>query len=134
MASDSLGIIVLQKVVEQDLDLGVGQVDVIHPSSGKQRGDQVNLGTFAVAASMTWNPGAVSAGQYVSQIVPCVGASPTSSVALAFFTGPFGHQNHCIHAEVVTKNEVLVIVTNNDAINPLTIGSGTLKVLAFLVP
>ena len=129
----SAGLIVLEKIVEQDLNLGTAQVDVTHPASGKQRGDQINIATFSNYAELVWAPGAVGPGSYITQIVPCVGAYPGDPVMVSF-DGTLGHEHFTLAGRVVNRNEVLVTMINGDLINPLAVGSGALRVFDFNVP
>ena len=57
MANDT---ILLQPAVAEDLDIGVGQVEVAAPSGGVALGNKINIGSFAIRKTFSFTPGAIA--------------------------------------------------------------------------
>lgn len=127
------GAIRYDPVIDVDLALGVGGMTVTDPAGGQISGSRINLRTFGLTAQETWAPAAVGTHGVATVDVALLGARIGYPV-LVSFTGSLGHQNHSLHAEVVSDESVRVFLLNNDDLSTLTVGSGTLRIFCFPVP
>lgn len=122
------GALIYERIVEQDLDVGIGEVEVTSPGGGKMIGRRVNVASLAyITKAQTWDPGTVDAGGFESVSIPLAGIT-NGDFVLASFTG-IPHSQVILHATVYNSN-VIVALTNVGAVahNP---GSGTLRVAVF---
>lgn len=122
------GALVYERGVEQDLDIGIGEVEVSSPGGGKMKGRRVNIASFAFATEVqTWDPGSIDPSGFESVSIPIVGIT-NGDFVMASFTG-IPHSQVILHATVYNGN-VIVALVNNALIahNP---GSGTLRVAVF---
>lgn len=120
-----------EKIVKQDLNLGVGTVDVTMPGGGTSTGDQVNLGTFAVVATATWSPGSIANGASAETTVTVAGVA-LGDLALASYSAALA-AGLTISAHVSAANTVTVTITNTSGGALTPTASSTVRVLAFVV-
>ena len=126
---------VYERVLEEDLNLGVGTAQVQNPGGGVLNGHQVNLTTFSLAGAggskvtATWDPGEVLASQSVSTTVSVPGAAfgdiclPSFSLALSGLV---------LSAEVDAADVVRVTLSNTTGA-AIDLASGTITLLVFRV-
>lgn len=122
------GALVYERAVEQDFDIGIGEVEVTAPTGGKMKGRRVNIASFAFATySGAWDPGAVAAGSYVSTSIPITGISNGDFLMVSFDGIP---NSQVIRHQNIFNSNVIVSLTNVGvaAHNP---GSGTLRIAVF---
>jgi len=122
------GALVYERAVEQDLDIGTGEVEVSSPGGGKQKGRRINIASFAFATqAQVWDPGSIPAGEFSSVSIPITGIEAGDFVWVSFNGIP--HSQVILHSTVYGGN-VIVAMTNNALVahNP---GSGTLRVAVF---
>lgn len=119
-------------VIDVDLAIGVGGVTVSNPGGGQISGSRINVATFGLRAQATFNPGAVAVNNVAVQQIACLGAR-IGYPCMVSFSGILGHFNNTLTAQVTVDDNVLITLINNDAGNPLTVGSGTARVFCFPV-
>jgi hypothetical protein len=120
--------LVYEKIVQEDLNVGTGAVNVTAPGGGTLVSTQLGLHSLAVGqvkVSGTWDPASVAAGSKVSTTLTVSGAS-LGDFALASFS--LDVQELTMTADVSATNTVEVVLANltGSAVN---LASGTLSVL-----
>lgn len=118
-----------EKIVEEDLNLGVSTATVTMPSGSTATGTQINLQTFALSASKTWDPGSLANGAQTSTTVTVTGAV-AGDMVLASLTTLDGTYKLILSAYVSAADTVTVLLANSSG-GTLDCPSGTLKVLVF---
>lgn len=130
------GAIVYEKAVAEDLNIGVGEVDVTNPGGGKVRGTRINLGSFAfITYAAAWTPGSLG---------PCNTASPDNTALLAISLagvepGDFvavswdGNLSRrlALWGWVEERGTVNVVMANISSTGTTNPGTGNLRVLVF---
>lgn len=128
------GAVVIEKAAAEDLALGVGTVTRTNPAGGAMTASKVNLASFALTTSQTWDPGQVG-GAFASPVTVdvTVAGAQLGDVAAATHTGDFQNDALFMTARVVAANTVRVCIHNHSGVvfNP---GTGTLRVLVFRIP
>lgn len=122
--------LVFEKVVQEDLNVGTGSVNVTAPGGGTLASTQINVSSLAVgqlAVTATWNPGEVAAGSKVSTTVTVSGAALGDFVLRSF---SLDLQELTLTADVVSANTVEVVLANLTGA-AVDLASGTLKVAVF---
>lgn len=127
------GTIIYGPVTDVDLAVGVGGFTNAAPGGGTIVGARINLQTFGFLGQAVWAPAAVDPSNVTTTTVAVVGARPGFPV-LVTFDGILGHQNRVLVGRCENADQVVVGLLNNDAVNPLSVGSGTLRVWCFPVP
>lgn len=129
--------IVVETLGAEDLDLGTSTATKTHASGGTYTVHEINLSTLAIngptggAVKSTWAPGTVAAGGIVSTSVTVAGAAIGDMVMvshdkiLATKLQPTG--------VVSAANTVDVVIANLTG-SPVTLASGSLRVMVFHVP
>lgn len=118
-----------ERLVQEDLNVGVGLTSKRNPGGGTLAATQVGLHTFAVgqaAVTATWAPGTIANGAQATTTVTVPGAA----------IGDFVLASHdsiltnalILSAHVSAANTVTVVLANLSGAAP-TVASGTLKVL-----
>ena len=72
MADDS---ILLQPIVAEDINVGVGTVEVAAPSGGTVVGSKVNVGSFAIRQTFSYAAGTLAANGVVQTTITVPGAA-----------------------------------------------------------
>lgn len=119
---------VFEKILTQDLNLGVGAATKTNPGGGLLTGTQVGIHSLAVggmSVTGTWDPGSVSAGSKVSTTITVPGASLGDFVLASF---SLDLQELALTASVSSDNTVEVVLANLTGVL-VDLASGTLKVL-----
>lgn len=123
------GAIIFEKAVQEDLDIGVGQVDITNPGGGSIRGTRINLGSLAYGSySATWAPGTVLAGNRVSIDVSIPGAVLADFVLVTFAGIP---SQRVYLRGYVSAADVVTVVLDNLGVVDSNPGSATLRILLF---
>ena len=120
--------ILVQPAVAEDLNIGVGEVEVAAPSGGILIGNKINLGTFAIRQTFSWVAGTLAANGVVQTTVAVAGA------ALGFPTSVAYNQIVPVAAisdtRVQTANSVKLTIFNLGG-SPITLGTLTGTILVF---
>jgi hypothetical protein len=116
-----------EKVVKEDLNLGTGTATVTMPGGGTDTGTQINLSTFGLAASDTWDPASVADGDQATTTITVTGAVLGNFVIASFSLDLQGLQ---LTAYVSAADTVTVVLSNNTG-GAVNLSSGTLRVLVF---
>lgn len=117
-----------EKLVQEDLDVGISTATVRNPGGGTLVGTQIGIHSLSVgqlATTATWNPGEVAVGGKVSTTVTVSGAALGDFVLASF---SLDLQELTLTASVSATNTVEVVLANNTG-SAVDLASGTLKVL-----
>lgn len=120
--------LVYEKIVQEDMNVGVGAVSVSAPGGGTLASTQVGIHSFAVGqvkVTATWNPGEVAAGSKVSTTVDVSGASLGDFVLVSF---SLDLQELTLTGYVSAANTVEVVLANLTGA-AVDLASGTISVL-----
>lgn len=123
--------IVYEKIVTEDLNIGTGSVAVTNPGGGQMQGTQINLASFAFArASQAWTPGTLANGATATTSAVIKGVLPGDLVivSLTTLTGLA-----LILFGMAGTDTVNVFLVNLSGVQQ-TITAGTLKVSVFKTP
>lgn len=124
------GALIYEKAVQEDLDIGTGQVDISNPGGGTIRGTRINLGSLAFATYNTdWTPGSVAAGGIVSIAVSLPGVV-FGDMVLASFASALLAPLVVVFAWVSAADTVTVSI-NNATGAPVNPGTARLRVMVF---
>jgi hypothetical protein len=122
------GAIVFDTLVQEDLDVGTGQVDKPHPASGIIRGTRINLQSLAFASyNSAWAPGAIPAQGSVSVAITLTGVR-ARMLAVAWHAGI---KNPSAFLKAETDNDTVTVSYMNISGAPVNPGSGNLRILVF---
>lgn len=124
------GALVYERVTEQDIEVGTGEVEITSPAGGKMRARRVNIASLAFATvSQAWTPGSVdpSVNPFRSLTIAITGVS-AGDMVLASWTGLA--DSRVIFSTVAQADAVVVSIvsTNNVVHNP---GTGTIRLAVF---
>lgn len=126
MPNDS---ILVQPVVEEDLNVGVGAVEVAAPSGGILVGHKVNVGSLAIRQTFSWVAGTVGANSVVTTTIAVPGAALGFPVLVAFNeVVPIAAEQD---VRVQTANSVKLSIFNRSDITPITLNTLTGTILVF---
>ena len=117
-----------ERIVQQDIDTGVGSATKRNPGGGTLSATQVGIHSFAVGqaqATATWNPGSIAVGFFEAKDVTVSGAA-LGDFAIASFS--LDVQDLILTVNVTATNTATAILANNTAA-AVDLGSGTLAVL-----
>ena len=123
----------IEKIVQEDLNIGTDMSWVTAPGGGELRSTQLGLHSFARGQreyTATWAPGAITAGSKASTTVTV----PDAAVA-DFVTASHDQiltSNLRIAGHVSAANTAKVVIHNPTA-SSVTVASGTVSVLVFPV-
>ena len=120
--------LVYEKIVQEDLNVGVGAVTVTAPGGGTLASTQIGIHSLAVGqvkATATWDPASVAAGSKISTTVTVSGAS-LGDFALASFS--LDLQELTLTCYVSASNTVEVVLANLTG-SAVDLASGTLAVI-----
>lgn len=120
--------LVYEKVVQQDLNVGVGAVNVTAPGGGTLASTQIGIHSLSVGqvkVTGTWDPGSVAAGAKVSTTLTVSGASLGDFVLRSF---SLDIQELTLTADVSAANTVEVVLANLTGA-AVDLASGTLAVI-----
>jgi hypothetical protein len=120
--------LVYEKVVQNDLNVGVGSVNVTAPGGGTLASTQIGVHTFAVGqvqVTGTWNPSSIASGATETTTLTVSGASLGDFTLASFSVSLAGLQ---LTSYVSAANTVTAVLSNltGSAVN---LASGTLAVL-----
>lgn len=124
--------LIYEKVVQEDLNVGTGDVNVTAPGGGAIASTQINLASFSVgqlATTATWNPSEVAAGGTQTTTVTVAGAVLGNHVSVSF---SLSLQGMDMSGYVSASNTVTVVLSNLTGA-AIDLASGTLSVLVFAV-
>ena len=120
--------LVYEKIVQEDLNVGVGAVNVTAPGGGTLASTQIGIHSLAVGqvkATATWDPASVAAGSKISTTVTVSGASLGDFVLASF---SLDLQELTLTCYVSASNTVEVVLANLTG-SAVDLASGTLAVL-----
>lgn len=120
-----------EKVVQEDLNVGISTVTVTNPTGGSLTGTQIGIHSVAVgqvAWTETWNPGSIAAAGYEAEDVTVPGAAVGDFVMASLTT--MVTNDMMLTAHVSAADTVKVILFNPTA-GAIDLGSGTLAVIVF---
>jgi len=120
-----------EKVVQEDLNVGLGTVSVTNPGGGTLTGVQVGIHSVAVgqvAWKDTWNPSAIAAAGYEAKSVTVPGAAVGDFVLLSLSSMV---TNDMMLTGNVSAADTVEAVLFNPTGGSLNLGAGTLSVLVF---
>jgi hypothetical protein len=123
------GAIVFEKAVQEDLDIGVGQVDVTNPGGGTVRGTRVNLQSLAfysALAVIAW--GTVQPSSFVSFNISVPGVRKGDFVQVSYDLDLAGL---LFIRGYVSSDDVVTVVIQNIGSIPANAGSGNTRVMVF---
>lgn len=128
--------LVFEKLVREDINLGVSTALVSLPTGAQGIGAQVNLATFARYVTQTWDPGnlAANAAELLTVSVPGAAVGDPVSVTHDKILGSdSAHDEILLYARVIAAGSVRVVIKNTGA-GAVNIQSGTLRLLVFSIP
>lgn len=117
-----------EKVVQEDLNVGTGSVNVTAPGGGSLASTQIgvhSLGVGQAATTTTWDPGSIASGSEEVKEVTVSGAALGDFVLVSF---SLDVADLTLTAQVTAANTVTAQLSNNTGA-AVNLGSGTLKVL-----
>lgn len=120
-----------EKVVQEDLNVGITTVTVTNPTGGSLTGTQIGIHSVAVgqvAWTETWDPGSIAAAGYEAEDVTVPGAAVGDFVMASLTT--MVTNDMMLTAHVSAADTVKVILFNPTA-GSIDLGSGTLAVIVF---
>ena len=120
-----------EKVVQEDLNVGITTVTVTNPTGGSLTGTQIGIHSVAVgqvAWTETWDPGSIAAAGYEAEDVTVPGAAVGDFVIAPLTT--LLTNDMMLTAHVSAADTVKVILFNPTA-GAIDIGEGTLAVIVF---
>ncbi len=127
--------IVYEKIVGEDCNLGTGTTTVTNPNGGTLTGTQVSLSTFSIngataqANTATWDPSSVLAAQSTTTTVSVPGAALGNMVLASFSLDLAG----CTLSAYVSSVNTVTAVLSNPTTSAIDLSSGTLRLLVFSV-
>ena len=119
---------VYEKLLQEDLNLGVSPATKTNPGGGLLMGTQVGIHSLAVgrmSVSAVWDPGSVAAGSKVSTTITVPGAALGDFVLRSF---SLDLQELSFTADVSVDNTVEVVLANLTGV-AVDLASGTLRIL-----
>lgn len=126
--------VIVDTLMAQDLELGIGTTSKEHPGGGTLNGHQISLSTFSVAGAAgtattgTWAPGLIVTGSQATTTLVVAGAVIGDKVLVSLST--LTTEALLFTGHVSAANQVTVVLVNLTGSN-VTIASGTLSVLVF---
>lgn len=120
--------LVFEKIVQEDLNVGVGSVNVTAPGGGTLASTKIGIHSLAVGqvqVTGTWNPASIASGATETTTLTVSGASLGDYTLSSFSVSLAGLQ---LTSYVSAANTVTVVLSNltGAAVN---LASGTLAVL-----
>lgn len=125
--------IVVETLMAEDLELGIGSTSKTHQSGGVLQGHQISLSTLSLAGAAgvgttdTWDPSNIVNGGSVSTTIAVPGAALGDQVLWSFSLDLAG----LIPFAYVSAANVVTIGLANLSGAPVDLASGTAKVLVF---
>lgn len=120
-----------EKVVQEDLNVGIGTTTVTNPGGGSLSATQVGIHTVGIGQSVTtstWSVGAIADGAALNKDIAVAGAA-VGDFVLASHTKMLTDELS-ISAHVSAADTVKVVISNSSGAS-VTPGSGTASVLVF---
>lgn len=120
-----------EKVVQEDLNVGITTVSVTNPTGGSMTGTLIGIHSVAVgqvAWTETWNPGAIAAAGYEAEDVTVPGAAVGDFVMASLTTMVTNDMMLTAH---VSAADTVKVVLFNPTSGSIDLGSGTLAVIVF---
>ena len=120
--------LVYEKLVQEDISVGVGAVNVTAPGGGTLASTQVGIHTFAVGqlkTTGTWDPASVASGSTVTTTLTVSGASLGDFTLASFSLSLQGMQ---LTSYVSSSNTVTAVLSNLTG-SAVDLSSGTLSVI-----
>lgn len=121
--------ILIQPIVEEDINVGVGEVEVAAPSGGIMVGHKVNVGSLAIRQTFSWAAGTVAAAGVAQTTISVPGAALGFPVLVAY--------NEVVpvaaisDTRVQTANSVKLTIFNQSPTVPITLNTLTGTILVF---
>lgn len=130
------GAIVFALLTEQDIERGVGDIDVPAPGGGTMRASRVNLSSLAVKRyQVTHDFGTIAAGSAASLAIALDGVTVGSLVLVTFDGTPYlSSFSQLLLSAVVSVTGTVTVTVYNVGPGSLSSGSGTLRVMVFDLP
>lgn len=124
------GALVYERVTEQDIEVGTGEVEITSPAGGKMRARRVNIASLAFATvSQAWTPGTVdpNVNPFRSLTIAIVGVV-AGDMVVASWSGLA--DSRVLFTATAGADAVVVALTgtNNVTHNP---GTGTVRLAVF---
>lgn len=125
--------IVVETLMAQDLEYGVGTTSKTHASGGTLNGHQISLSSFSLAGASgvgptaTWDPSEIANGGSATTTIAVPGAQLGDFVLVSFSIDIAGL---ILTAYVSSLNTVTLVLANLSGA-PVDLASGTAKVLVF---
>ena len=125
MPNDS---ILVQPIVEEDINVGVGSVEVAAPSGGILVGHKVNVGSLAIRKTFSWAAGTLAANGVLQNTFNVVGAALGYPVLIAY--------NQVVPVAVLSDTRVQLgntvkLTLFNLGASPITLNTLTGTILVF---
>lgn len=120
--------LVYEKVVQEDLNVGVGAVNVTAPGGGTLASTQVGIHSLAVGqvkVTGTWNPSSIASGATTTTTLTVSGASLGDFTLASFSLSLAGLQL----TSYVSAADTVTVVLSNLTGSAVDLASGTLAVL-----
>ena len=120
-----------EKVVQEDLNVGITTVTVTNPTGGSLTGTLIGIHSVAVgqvAWTETWDPGSIAAAGYEAEDVTVPGAAIGDFVMASLTTMV---TNDMMLAAHVSAADTVKVILFNPTANPIDLGIGTLAVIVF---
>lgn len=123
--------IVYEKIVTEDLNIGTGSVAVTNPGGGQMQGSQINIASFAFATvSQAWAPGTIGISVTANTSVAIKGVLPGDFILVSLTTLTGG----ALALYGIAGVDVVNVYMGNGTGAPQAISAGTLKVSVFKTP
>lgn len=127
------GAIVFEKAIAEDLDIGIGEVDVTNPGGGTIRGTRINLQSLAAGYEYAgaWTPGSLAVFPFgtLTTDIPIPGVA-LGDFVLVTFDSTVTSEQVLFNGYVAVAGTVRVALRNLGNVI-LNLGTGTLRVLVF---
>lgn len=121
------------KVVEENLNIGVGRVEIPAGNTGKVRAHRINLSSFAIRVRFSADFGTIASQSLGVADVTVPGAA-LGYPCLVAFEQNLGPGQYEIDGRVTIANTVRVAIFNRSPTQPATVGTVTGTVLVFPIP
>ena len=126
--------VVVERLMSEDIERGVGSTSKTHPSGGTLNGYKVNIGSFSTkesdaAVTATWDPGSIASGAEEVVEVTVTGTALGDFVLVSF---SLDVADLTLTAQVTATDTVTVQLSNLSG-SAVDLGSGILKVSVFKV-
>lgn len=135
MASASAGIMLIERLVAEDVNVGIGTVQVSMPAGGTQEGHQFNVSSLGYFKTALWSPISPLPQEEDITTLTIVGARVGDAVLVTFDSTAFAQDRDLsVEGKVSAADTVLIILRNHSTSAQINPGSGTLRVVVLPLP